>query len=79
MENILTCMDLLEGEGLGGYTSRGYGKVEFLFNEFSARTMQFYQGDKDSIKGKQIKKDEKPFTIQEAREQIKTITDFLIK
>ncbi|MBN2444947.1 MAG: type III-A CRISPR-associated RAMP protein Csm3 [Spirochaetales bacterium] len=77
LDNILTCMELLESEGLGGYTSRGYGKVSFLFEEFTARTLKFYQGEKKSIAGKTIENGENPFTIEEARGHIETITTFL--
>lgn len=77
LDNILTCMELLESEGLGGYTSRGYGKITFLFDEFTAHSLQYYQGDKKSMAGKIKGKDEKPFTIEEARKHINTITSFL--
>lgn len=36
IRNLLNAMEILEKDGLGGNISRGYGRVEFIINEFKA-------------------------------------------
>ncbi len=45
LNNILTAMDILEKDGLGGNISRGYGKIKFHIREF-----QGYDTN-DNVKG----------------------------
>lgn len=73
LNNILTCLELIQSEGIGGYTSRGYGKVEFTFSEFSGKTLAYFKGDTNKQKGKL----EGEFSIKDARDQIEQIISFL--
>jgi len=72
--NILTCMEIIQDEGIGGYTSRGYGKIEFIFAEFIARSLGYFMGDTTRCRGKQ--QDDK-FSITVARGEINNIVEFL--
>lgn len=74
LDNILTCMEIVQSEGIGGFTSRGYGKVSFLFSEFSGRSLEYFKGDTNKLKGK-INGD--GFSIQDARKEIDAIVKFL--
>ena len=77
LENLFTCMAILETQGLGGLSSRGYGKVKFIFNELSALPLEYFKGEKE----KNILKhtDEKGFDIDEARKHIADIVGFMKK
>lgn len=75
LSNILTCLELIQSEGIGGYTSRGYGKVEFSFSDFSGKSLDHFKGKDDKQKGKW----DGDFSIKEAREQIEPIIEFLKK
>ncbi len=76
LDNILTCMEIVQSEGIGGYTSRGYGKVSFLFSEFSGRSLEYFKGNIKEFKGKfDINGD--GFSIQEARKETGNIENFL--
>jgi len=73
LNNILTCLELIQSEGIGGYTSRGYGKVEFTFSDFSGKSLAYFKGIADKQKGKSSEE----FSIKDARDQINPIIDFL--
>jgi CRISPR-associated protein Csm3 len=73
INNILTCLEIIQSEGIGGYTSRGYGKVEFSFSEFSGKSLDYFKGDTDKQKGKL----ERECSIKDARAQIDPIIGFL--
>lgn len=73
LNNILTCMEIIESEGIGGYSSRGYGKVEFAFKEFVVRSLDFYKGNTEKQKGKS----NGVFSLDEARKEIDNIIEFL--
>ena len=77
LENLFTCMAILETQGLGGLSSRGYGKVKFIFNELSALPLEYFKKEKE----KNILKhtDEKGFDIDEARKHIADIVGFMKK
>ncbi len=49
IRNLLSTMELLEDDALGGHSSRGYGKVKFYFYRISARPIESYFG-KDVVK-----------------------------
>jgi len=73
LENILTCMAIVEDEGIGGYTSRGYGKVTFSLTAFLGRTLDFFRGKKGCVKGREL---EEGFSIDEARKEIDGLVKF---
>ena len=73
INNILTCLELVQSEGIGGYTSRGYGKVEFIFSDFSGKSLDYFKGKTD----KQLGKFDGEFSINDARSQIEPIIGFL--
>ncbi len=79
LKNLLSAMSITESEGLGGYSSRGYGKVAFQFTEFTGRSLAFYTGlDKPKKdEGKKLEID--GFAIEDARKEIPGIVDFLKK
>lgn len=74
LNNLFTSMSIVEDEGLGGLSSRGYGKVKFNFQIFAARPLAYFKGDKSKEQGKQ---DSKGFSIDEARKEIDAIVAFL--
>lgn len=43
--NLLTAMQILEDDYLGGYGSRGYGKVQFNFSNVIAKPLSYYLGN----------------------------------
>ena len=73
LKNLLTCMGILEAEALGGYGSRGYGKVEFKFSEFVAKSIAHFLGSANKTKGKT----DGEFGIPEARTEVEKIINFL--
>lgn len=73
LENILTCMEIIQSEGIGGYTSRGYGKIEFNFTEFMGRSTRYFMGNLEAERGK----GNSEFSIGQAREEIEKILKFL--
>ncbi len=73
LNNLLTCLELIQSEGIGGYTSRGYGKVEFIFSDFSGKSLDYFKGETD----KRIGKIDGEFSIKDARAQIEPIISFL--
>lgn len=80
LNNVLTCLELVQSEGLGGYVSRGYGKVTINFNEFSGKSLGFFKGDtatedKPVVEGVETGE----FSISDARSQIKGIVEFFKK
>jgi CRISPR-associated protein Csm3 len=75
LTNILTCMSIIQDEGLGGYTSRGYGKVEFQFTEFLAKSINFFKGDLTKLIGKV--ETTTPFNLETARTEIENLVNFL--
>lgn len=77
LNNLLTCMEIIQNEGIGGYTSRGYGKIKFTFKEFVGRSLGYFMGDEKKWNGKVEKEGE--FTIEEARGEIDNIVNFLKK
>lgn len=72
LKNILTCLDIIQNEGLGGFSSRGYGKVNFALTEFNGKSLEYFKGNLDKIKGRSGP----PFSIQEARKEIDSIVNF---
>ena len=53
IRNLLSAMELLEDDALGGHGSRGYGKVKFYFYKVAARPIESYFGEdgaKDIVK-----------------------------
>jgi len=73
LENLLTCLELVQSEGLGGYVSRGYGKVAIYLTEFTAKSLSFFKGnEKDQVVGHQNRE----IVIAEARKQVKEIVEF---
>jgi CRISPR-associated protein Csm3 len=47
LNNILSTMELLEEDALGGHGSRGYGRVKFYFTEITAKPVEaYYNGEK---------------------------------
>lgn len=77
LTNILTCMEIIQSEGIGGYVSRGYGKIDFVFTEFMGRSLNYFKGD--SNKEKEKGKTNGEFPISDARLQIEEIVKFLKK
>ena len=73
LDNILTSMEIIQNEGIGGHTSRGYGKVNFVFTEFLGRSLDYFKGKTEKEKGKS----DGGFSIQEARGKIDEIVEFL--
>jgi CRISPR/Cas system CSM-associated protein Csm3 (group 7 of RAMP superfamily) len=73
LNNLLSCMEIIQSEGIGGYVSRGYGKIEFTFTEFCARSLDFFRGNTDKITGKTSGE----FSIAEARKEVENIINFL--
>lgn len=71
--NIMTCLEIIQSEGIGGYTSRGYGKVEFIFSEFSGKPLSYFRGDTTKLSGKF----DGEFSVGDARGQIDTIVTYL--
>ncbi len=45
LENLAYCLAVLEDDYLGGHGSRGYGKVQFLLSEVTAKKTAAYAGD----------------------------------
>jgi CRISPR-associated protein Csm3 len=76
LNNLLNAMAIVESEGIGGYSSRGYGKVIFQFTEFRGRSTGYYRGDSGKQQGKE---DGEGFPVEKARTEIKGIVDFLKK
>jgi len=74
LKNLFTCMEILQAQGLGGFSSRGYGKVKFIFNEFSAMSLEYFKGNKEKISKYS---DEKGFDVDEARKHIADIVKFM--
>lgn len=73
LENLLTAMEIIQNEGLGGYTSRGYGKVEFTLTDVVARGLGYFEGKQDKERGNTNSE----FSIGEARQGIAKIITFL--
>ncbi len=48
--NLLSAMELLEDDALGGHGSRGYGRVKFQFSEVVAKPMDVYFEDAEPQK-----------------------------
>lgn len=66
-------MEIVQSEGIGGYASRGYGKVHFTFTHFLGKSLQYFKGDTEKVRGKSGD----GFSIQEARQEIDNIVSFL--
>lgn len=82
LKNLLSCMEILEAEALGGYGSRGYGKVEFKFKEFIGKSISHFMGvtetdDKKTTSGRVMVDGE--FSVKDARDQTSIIAGFLDK
>ncbi len=73
LNNLLTAMELIQNEGLGGYTSRGYGKIEFKLTNFVARSLAYFQGDTSKEYGTV----DTNISISDARNKIDPIINFL--
>ena len=73
LNNLLSCMEIIQSEGIGGYVSRGYGKIEFTFTEFCARSLSFFMGNTDKVMGKTTGE----FSVAEARGEVENIINFL--
>jgi CRISPR-associated protein Csm3 len=73
LNNLLTSMELIQNEGLGGYTSRGYGKIEFRLTDFLARSLPYFQGTTTKQQGKTGEE----FFASDARVEIDNLVDFL--
>jgi CRISPR-associated protein Csm3 len=73
LENLFTAMEIIQDEGLGGYTSRGYGKVEFTVTDFLARGLGYFGGKSDNEKGETGSE----ISVAEARRGISEIIAFL--
>jgi len=59
IKNLLTAMALLEDSYLGGSGSRGYGKVEFIFESIEYRPPEYYRtGDEGKIVRIQLENEE---------------------
>jgi CRISPR-associated protein Csm3 len=76
LENILTSLEMIQQESIGGYASRGYGKVQFTFTKFLTRSLGFYKGSDNCEAGKS---DPGGFTINEARGIVPDLVAFLKK
>lgn len=72
LNNILTCLELVQSEGLGGCVSRGYGKVIINFSEFSGKSLGYFKGDAEKLKGHLNGE----IAITAAREQVPGIVKF---
>lgn len=72
LNNLLTCLEIVQSEGLGGYVSRGYGKVAINFTEFTGKSLSFFKGDKTQVVGHQ----KGEISIAETREKAKEIVSF---
>ena len=79
LQNLFTCMAILETQGLGGLSSRGYGQVKFNFNELSALRLEYFKREKEKEKNVLKHTDEKGFDIDEARKHIANIVGFMKK
>lgn len=73
IDNILTCMEIIQDEGLGGYSSRGYGKVKFEITELSGKSLEYFKGKTD--KTEKMPKEQN--SIKDARKYIVNIVKFL--
>jgi len=49
LNNILSTMELLEDDALGGHGSRGYGRVKFYFYDVTARPVESYFDGKEDM------------------------------
>ena len=76
LKNLLTCMQILENEGIGGYASRGYGKVTFKLTDFGGRSLGYYEGDLEKEIGRFS---DEGFSLDKARKEIDTIVEFFEK
>lgn len=67
--NILKTLELIEQDYIGGYGSRGYGKVEFSISEFTYKPREYYvQHKEESVKHFITQKT----TLSEAIDKIKS-------
>ncbi len=74
LENLLNAMAITQKEGLGGYSSRGYGKISFSFTEFQGKSLDYYKGKTVKERGE---KSQVGFTLEVARSKIEEIVKFL--
>lgn len=77
LNNIISVLRVVEDGALGGFGSRGSGKVKFRINEFVGRSIAFYQGEKDRVC--QIVPAEKEFSPEECRTHLSEIVEFFKK
>jgi len=78
MDNLLTSLEILEAEALGGYGSRGYGKVEFKFKEFIGKSISHFMGVIETDEKKNTSgRVNGEFKVADARSEVSTIAKFL--
>ncbi len=75
LQNILAAMSIIEDEALGGYSSRGYGKIKFNFSSFFARSLDYYYTGDDEKNSTELQSES--FDIKQARSYIDEIINFL--
>lgn len=74
LNNIVSILRVVEDGALGGFGSRGSGKVKFRIKEFDGRSIAFYQGKKDKMC--QIVSEGNEFSPEECREHLSEIVKF---
>ncbi|HRR40101.1 MAG TPA: type III-A CRISPR-associated RAMP protein Csm3 [Syntrophales bacterium] len=75
LDNLLTCLEIVQSEGIGGYVSRGYGKVAIHVNEFTGKSLNFFKGNEKEFVGSKNAE----MAIGEARTKIDEIVAFFKK
>ncbi len=77
LHNLFTTLEIVEDDALGGFGSRGSGKVKFKINEFMGRPLAFYQGERERVHS--IVPEEKEFSPEECRKSIPALVEFFEK
>lgn len=75
--NLLSTLELVEDDALGGFGSRGSGKVRFRIKQFVGRSLAFYQGEKDRVYS--VVPEDKEFSPEQCRKNIRGLVDFFEK
>lgn len=85
IENIVMLMELIEDDCIGGYGSRGYGKVKFYIDYFILKKIEGYiKQEKEFVKELLVNKQSydkeinynELFSIEKVKEKIKEVGQF---
>jgi len=68
MLGILSVLEYIEEDYIGGSGSRGYGKVEFIISEITYKPAEYYTESKDEVVVKIV---DKPMKLSEAKAKLK--------